>query len=123
MKVNGEAIYGSHATPFKEPHGSYSKTEKDKKGNPVFKPTWDYRVTSKAGKIYLLIFKWPKNGSFEIAGLKSHVKSAYLVSDHTAISVKQSNTSLNLNLPTKAPDPIASVVCVELGDEVASVIN
>ena len=123
MKVNGEAIYGSHATPFKEPHGSYSKTEKDKKGNPVFKPTWDYRVTSKSGKVYLLIFKWPNNGSFEITGLKSQVKSAYLVSDHTAISVKQSNASLNLNLPTKAPDPIASVVCVELEDEAARVIN
>ena len=123
MKVNGEAIYGSHATPFKEPHGSYSKTEKDKKGNPVFKPTWDYRVTSKSGKVYLLIFKWPNNGSFEITGLKSQVKSAYLVSDHTAICVKQSNASLNLNLPTKAPDPIASVVCVELEDEAARVIN
>jgi alpha-L-fucosidase len=123
MKVNGEAIYGSHATPFKEPHGNYSKTEKDKKGNPVFKPTWDYRVTSKEGKIYLLIFKWPKNGEFQVPGLNSHVKGAYLVFDHTAIEVKQVNTSLNLRLPTQAPDSIASVVCVELEDKVASVVN
>ncbi len=62
MKVNGEAIYGTGPTPFGAEAGSFSSTKKDKKGNPAFEPTWGWRCTTKPGKLYVIIFKWPDGG-------------------------------------------------------------
>jgi alpha-L-fucosidase len=46
MKVNGEAIYGTRATPFGPEAGYFSDTEKEKDGNPKFIPSWEWRATS-----------------------------------------------------------------------------
>jgi alpha-L-fucosidase len=121
MQVNGEAIYGSGGTPFGAEAGAFSQTEKDKKGKPAFKPSWDWRSTTKPGKIYLHLFKWPA-GSFELAGLKSKVNKAYLLADRDkALEVKQTDTGVTITLPQKAPDAIASVVCLEIADNTAQV--
>ena len=121
MKVNGEAIYGTTATPFGEQHGAYSETEKDKKGKPKFIPTWDWRATTKPGKIYLEIFQWPANGKFLVPGLQSKVEKAYLLADHQQLQTKADATGVILSLPAAAPDKTASVVCLEIADRSAKV--
>ena len=121
MKVNGEAIYGSGATPFGDLHATLSKTEKDKNGDPVSIPVWDWRCTSKPGKIYVMIFNWPPDGKFELTGLQSKVTKAYLLASRQDLKFNQTNASVTLDLPSAAPDKIASVVCVEIADDAARV--
>jgi alpha-L-fucosidase len=121
MQVNGEAIYGSGPTPFSELHGKNSDTKKDKRGNPEFVPVWDWRCTTKPGKIYVTIFQWPAAGTFELPGLLSKVKKTYLLADHEELKVAQTDSGVSISLPAAAPDKIASVICLEIADAVAKV--
>lgn len=121
MKVNGEAIYDSDPTPFGDELGHYSATEKDKNGKPMFIPTWNWRCTSKPGKLYALIFKWPTSGRFELPGLESKVTKAYLLAGHQELKFSRTASGVALDLPATAPDSIASVVCVEIADATAKV--
>jgi hypothetical protein len=76
-----------------------------------------------SGKIYLHIFRWPDDGNFSLnyTGYGGRVTKAYLLADpKTSVEAtinKDSNSEqseLTLKLPTTAPDPIASVVCLEV---------
>ena len=121
MKINGTAIYGTGPTPFGAEAGKFSETEKDRKGKPKFIPSWEWRATTKPGKIYLLIFKWPADGKFELVGLQSKVAKAYLLAACSDLKVYQTDAGVTLSLPAAAPDKIASVVCLEIADQVAKV--
>lgn len=121
MKVNGEAIHDSGPTPFGAEAGAFSATEKDKSGKPKFVHAWDWRATTRPGKIYLEVFKWPTNGTFELAGLQSQVKRAYLLAGHKKLKMKQSEHGVVIALPAEAPDKIASVICLEIKYSVAKV--
>jgi alpha-L-fucosidase len=121
MKVNGEAVYGTGATPFGAEAGSNSDTEKDKSGKPKFIPAWNWRCTTKPGNIYVMIFNWPANGKFELPGLESKVTNAYLLVGHKKLKFSQTDAGVTLDLPATAPDKIASVVYVEIADAVAKV--
>lgn len=118
MKVNGEAIYGSSPTPFGAEAGRFSE---GKEGKPKFISAWDWRCTSKPGKLYLLIFNWPATGQFELQGLQSKVNKAYLLVGHASLHFAQTAEGVILDLPKIAPDKIASVVCLELADAIAKV--
>ena len=111
LSVNGEAIYGTKPTLFGAEAGSFSPTEKDKKGNPKFIPTWNWRSTTTPGKIYIEIFTWPA-GSFHLDKLPRKVTSAYLLADraHTPLKMTQTGDSLEVQLPANALDPIATVL-------------
>jgi len=115
MKVNGEAIYGCGPTAFGGEVGAFDAEKKDKHGKPLFIPAWDWRCTTKPGKLYIHIFQWPENGKFEIPAVKGKITNAYLLADpqQTALKATQSDTGVSISLPEKAPDAIASVVCVE----------
>ena len=123
MKVNGEAIYGTGPTPFGAEAGKFSDTEKDKNGKPKFITSWEWRATTKPGKIYLEIFKWPTDGKFEVPGLQSNVEKVYLLAGHQNVKCQQNESGVTLTLPDKAPDTIASVVCLEIADAAAKAIN
>ncbi len=114
MAVNGESVYGSGPTPFGAEAGQFSATEKDKKGKPKFIPAWQWRCTTKAGKIYLHIFEWPTN-QFEMPAVKGKIAKAYLLADpkHKKLKFKQTEQGVSIKLPKQAPDAIASVVCLE----------
>jgi alpha-L-fucosidase len=112
MKVNGVAIYGSTATPFGAEAGSFSPTEKDKKGEPVFKPDWSWRATQKPGHLYLILFKWPTDGTFSVPAFAHSITGASLLADPSAkLTVSQNDKGITVSgLPAKAPDAIASVI-------------
>lgn len=94
MKTNGEAIYGTTASPF-----SYLP--------------WG-RCTQKGNKLYLHVFDWPKDGKVSVQ-LQNTIAKAYLLSDpKKTLRVEKSKTKNTITLVGDAPDKIASVVVVEL---------
>jgi alpha-L-fucosidase len=94
MKVHGESIYGTSASPFK-------------------RLAWG-RATQKPGKIYLHVFDWPK-GPLVVPGLKNPVTKAFLLADKDrALEVSTSDDGVAIQLPEQAPDKIASVVVLEI---------
>jgi len=114
LKVNGEAIYGTGPTLFGPEAGAFSPTEKDKNGKPKFVPTWDWRSTTRPGKIYLEIFNWPA-GSFHLANVPRKVTKAYLLADsaHQPLKFIQTVGAVDIQLSAKPLDPIATVVVLE----------
>ena len=114
LDVNGEAIYGTQATLFTEPTGTFSTTEKDRRGNPIFTPSWNWRSTTGKGKIYIEIFNWP-TGAFHLDKLPRKVTRAYLLADakHTPLKITHNGDALDVQLPAKALDPIATVLVLE----------
>ena len=115
LKVNGESIYGAGATPFGDELGAYSDTEKDKDGKPVFKAREDWRCTTRPGKLYVHLFKWPGE-AFELRGVKEAVARAYLLADpsHRNLAVRKDGDSVIVTLPAKAPAEYDSVLCLEM---------
>jgi alpha-L-fucosidase len=115
LKINGEAIYDAGPTPFGDELGAYSATEKDKNGKPVFQARQDWRCTTKPGKLYIHLFKWPGT-TFELHGVKDTVERAYLLADpkHRSLPVKKNGDTLTVTLPEKAPGEYASVLCLTM---------
>ena len=65
MKVNGEAIYGTTASPFKRlPWGRCTK-----------------KLTSDGAILYLHVFNWPADGQLLVPGLKNAAQRAYVLTD------------------------------------------
>ena len=116
LRVNGEAVYGCGPTPFGAEVGAYSDTEVDKKGKPAFIAQWDWRATTRPGRLYLHVFNWQNVLSFP--AVQQEITRAYLLSDpaQTPIQFEQSAVGVTITLPGQAPDPIASVVCLELAE-------
>jgi alpha-L-fucosidase len=114
LKVNGEAIYGTGPTPFGEELGSPDPERKDRRGNPVFRAKTDWRCTTKPGRLYIHLFKWPA-GSFELPLILEKVTKAYLLADpeKKALTVKQDGRNWSIALPQTAPDKTDSVLVLE----------
>jgi alpha-L-fucosidase len=111
IEVNGEAIYDTQPTLFDVPTGTFSSTEKDKKGKSKFTPTWNWRSTTKPDKIYISIFEWPSNGVFHLDKLPRKVTGAYLLADaQKPLELTHSGDGLEVHLPEKALDPVATVL-------------
>jgi alpha-L-fucosidase len=94
MKVNGEAIYGTRATPFK-------------------RLPWGRCTTKDAGAdttLYLHVFDWPADGKLAVPGLSNEVKAATLLAGGAAVAVEKTPGGPVLSLPAAAPDPISSTI-------------
>ena len=115
MKVNGEAIYGTKATPFGHEFGK-AVTGKDGYGSTVtVSSSHSWRCTSKPGKLYIHLFEWPK-GAFTIDNVDMKVTKAYLLADpaHRPLKFTYQNNVLSVSLPAAAPDKIASVLVIDI---------
>jgi alpha-L-fucosidase len=113
LKVNGEAIYGAGPTPFGTELGQVDPTAPpDKKGNPAFKITKEWRCTTKPGKLYIHLFKWP-GASFELDGVKGTANKAYMLADKKSLKMKQTGDKVNVTLPAGPTSEYASVLVLE----------
>jgi alpha-L-fucosidase len=115
LKVNGESIYGAGPTPFGEELGAPDPAgKKDKKGNPRFTAKTDWRCTTKSGRLYIHLFKWPTS-AFELPPVKEKVVKAYLLADpqKQALTVKQTGQKWSISLPAAALDKMDSVLVLE----------
>jgi alpha-L-fucosidase len=115
LDVNGESVYATGPTPFSGDHGSYSATEKTVGENkPKWVPKWDWRATSKNGKVYVHLFEWP-GATLKLDATKVRASSAYLLADpkHTPLKFTQDGKILSVQLPAKALDPIDTVLVID----------
>jgi alpha-L-fucosidase len=101
MRVNGESIHGTSASPF-----------------PYELPGG--RITQKPGRLYLHLFDWPR-GELSLHGLESRVRGAYLLADpRRRLSVSQRRDEeagisvLTISGLGKRPTPHVSVVALEI---------
>jgi alpha-L-fucosidase len=103
MKVNGEAVYGTRASPW----GLFPWGRCTKKETP-------------AGTIlYFSVFDWPSDGKLVIPGFSNKVISAKLIATGAKLKASVSKQGvLTVSLPAAAPDIIASVVKVEVKGKV-----
>lgn len=101
MKINSEAIYATKASPL--PPFQWGRCTRK---------TQDGKTT-----LYLSVFDWPSNGQLTVAGLNAKVLSASLLDGGKTVATKQTEKGLILEVPKQAPDPISSVIKVEVQGE------
>lgn len=114
LKVNGEAVYGAGPSPWGDEFGEQSaKGTKDLRGQPLVLPHNEWRVTTKPGKLYFTFFEGARV-PFEIPPMKNKIKRAYLLADGRPVEVREANGGHQIVLPSPIPDPMATVVVVEI---------
>ncbi len=105
MNVNGEAIYGTQASPLNIlPWGECTK--KETKDNTI---------------LYLSVFDWPKDGKLKINGLRNKIVSARLLANGVKLKISSAQNDLIINVPQTAPDQIASVIKLEVKGKVEKI--
>jgi alpha-L-fucosidase len=103
MKVNGEAVYGTEASPWGLfPWGRCTKKE-----------------TQNGTTLYFSVFEWPADGKLVIPSVKNSVVSAMLLTNRTKVKTSLSKDgTLTITLPATTPDPIVSVIKVDVRGKV-----
>ena len=97
MKINGEAVYATKASPW----GLFEWGRCTKK------------ETKEGTTLYFSVFEWPADGKLEINNFKNKISSARLLADGKKLKTSVSKDGvLTIVLPSKAPDPVASVIKV-----------
>ncbi len=98
MKVNGEAIYGTTASPFHRlPWGRCTK-----------------KIHDHGATLYFHLFNWPKDGRLGIPGLLSKVESAHLLDGGKALPLKNEGNGWTIEVPERVPDPVATVIVLRI---------
>ena len=106
MKINGEAIYGTKASPL--PILSWGRCTKKESGNNTI--------------LYLSVFEWPADGKLVVPGLPNEVVSAKLLSNASVLKTEKSKANdgpaVIILLPSTALDQSATVVRLEVKGKV-----
>jgi alpha-L-fucosidase len=71
------------------------------------------RATRKDGKLYLHVFDWPADGVLLVPQIHGKVLTARMLAGGASVAFTQT-TGITLKLPVKAPDPIASVIVLDI---------
>jgi alpha-L-fucosidase len=104
MDVNGEAIYGTSASPF---------------GHPFDWGRCTAKVLPDKTILYLHVWDWPADGRLVLPGLKNQVTKVYLLKpemlgEHSSMKHASDSDGVIITLPKNPPDPISSTVAVEI---------
>ncbi|MEA3186963.1 MAG: alpha-L-fucosidase [Chthoniobacter sp.] len=100
LKTNGEAVYGTTASPLaKVGWGRVTK-----------------KNTEKGTALYLQVFDWPKDGKLVVTGLKNAPKGASLLASGAAVRASTESGDVTLDVPVEAPDAVASVIKLEFDE-------
>ncbi|MBI1851131.1 MAG: alpha-L-fucosidase [Planctomycetes bacterium] len=99
MDVNGDSIHGTTASPFESlPWGRCTVKCKD-------------AFTT----LYLHVFDWPASHELVLPGLGNLPVRARLLADPThTLHFEREDAAVRIELPAAAPDPICSVVALEI---------
>ena len=98
MKVNGDAIYGTTASPFKRlPWGRATK-----------------KISGSTTTLYLHVFNWPADGKLLVPGLKNTITSAKLLATGKSLKTSVTPDGVLVDVPTNAPDAISSTVVLQI---------
>jgi alpha-L-fucosidase len=123
MKVNGEAIYGTQASPF-ESLAWGRCTQKDLAASGAAsgyrqnaaRAFDSLRGKSAAGqhRLFFFVYDWPANGQLVISGLANQPVRAFLLDGRQPLKVSAANNSVCITLPPAAPDKMASVIALDI---------
>ncbi len=95
LKVNCDSIYGTTASPFAD-------------------LSFDGRCTQKPGKLYLHVFAWPKDGKL-LVPVSNKINGVHLLAQpDKECTVESGPKGATITLPSITPDPIATVVAVDI---------
>jgi alpha-L-fucosidase len=121
MKKNGEAITGTTASVFDSlPFGRC--TVRNGELNVMKLPTTPH-LLGQPTRLYLHVFDWPAARELVLPGLSNPTKRAFLLANPgEPLAVRRAGTHVHVALPERAPDPIASVVVLELEGTEAPVV-
>jgi len=103
MKINGESIYGTQASPFRQlPWGRCTQ-----------------KTTQTGTMLYLHVFDWPAAGKLVLSGLLNTPVNAFLLSDpkKKPLRVERRDDALLITLPKETPDEINSVIALEVNGQ------
>jgi alpha-L-fucosidase len=100
MKKNGEAIYGTQASPFKSLAWGRC-TQKKMTGST---------------RLYLHVFDWPSNQMLVVPGLGNKAIRAYMLADinQEELPITAEQGGINIQLAVQAPDLINSVIVLDI---------
>ncbi len=125
MKVNGEAIYDTTASPFPSlPWGRATKRVTPEgtpqvlvtpHANGVAVTQWRLRRTT---TLYLHVFDWPADGKLLVPDLANHVDKAWLLADKKPLAAANSPEGVTIDVPPTASDAIDTVVVLQVAGEV-----
>ncbi len=99
MKVNGEAIYGTSASPFDKPDWGRC-TQK--------------RLADGRTRLYLHVFEWPKDGKLVVPVAAGSGARARLLAGGKSLKVTPGANSVSIAAGSQAPDKTASVIVLDL---------
>jgi alpha-L-fucosidase len=97
LKVNGESIYGTTGGPFKY-------------------LSWG-AATRKGDLLYLHVTDWPENGKLNVPLSSRVLSAALLVNPDHPLGISTEAERIVIDLPSDAPDKVASVIILKLGGE------
>lgn len=98
MKTNGEVIYATKGSPLGQlAWGRCTRKEQD--GNTT---------------LYFSVFDWPGNGKLLVPGLKNEIISAKLLAKGKKLKTSTEDEGVVITVPMEAPDPVATVIKVEV---------
>ncbi len=103
MKINGQAIYGTMASPFRDLAWGRCTQKKTTNGTILF----------------LHVFNWPYDGKLEIPGILNTPEKAHFLSDHdtTRLKIMRTHENLVIVLPKTDPDSLLSVIALYLREK------
>lgn len=101
MKVNGDSIYATTASPFA-------------------RLAWG-RCTKKVGDerttLYLHVFEWPADGKLLVPGLRNNVRRARLLANDERLDATNTPEGVVIDVPAKPLDPIDTVIVLRVRGE------
>lgn len=94
MHTNGESIYGTSASPFREL--SWGRATATRKGRQSI--------------IYLHVFDWPADGKLHVPAVSGSVQSCSLLATKASVPTTREGDGVVLELPSQAVDSVDSVI-------------
>jgi alpha-L-fucosidase len=101
MKTNGESIYGTEGSVFKEL--DFGRCTVKRRGKNTV--------------LYLHVFDWPKSRKLVVPGIGNEPVNARLLATSARLPVSRSDSDLVIDLPASAPDSDVSTVAFEVRGE------
>ena len=103
LSENRESVAGVRPGPLKDLPWGYS----------TFRPA----SADEPPRLYLHVLDWHASGKLVVYGLASDVRHAWLKSDSGDLPVSKTDRAFIVTVPKAAPDPIDTVVVLELDGE------
>jgi alpha-L-fucosidase len=98
MKVNGESIYATTASPFSRlPWGCCTK-----------------KLDATGARLYLHVFDWPSDGKLLVPGLHNEVRSAWLLATDKTLKATAGDEGVSIEVPSERLDAIDTVIVLEV---------